>query len=150
MSCRQSTIFRAIGTPSVGELLEHLHVGRPLAGLGLLAAGKPELAEEDVAELLGRADVELLAGELVDLGLDRRRLLREGAGEARKDLPVDLDAAPLHAREHRHQRPLQPLVDARDALGRQPRLQHAPDAQREVGVLRRVAGGAVDRHAVEA
>ena len=37
--------------------------------------------------------------------------------------------------EHRHQRPLQRLVDGGDVLGRQPGFQRAPQPQRHVGVL---------------
>ena len=55
------------------ELVEDIGAGRPGAGLGLLAAGQAELAEEDIAQLLGRADVEVFAGEFVDLALQGRR-----------------------------------------------------------------------------
>src|SRR6516164_3277427 len=83
-----------------GEVLEHARAGRPGAGAGLGAAGQAELAEKDVAELLGRADVESFAGKLVDLGLVAGELLAELARHARQYLPVNLDAAPLHAGEH--------------------------------------------------
>src|SRR5579871_6094245 len=78
-----------------GEILEHARAGRPGAGTGLGAAGQAELAEKDVAELLGRPDVEALAGMLVDLGLVTGELLAELARHARKNLPADLAAAPL-------------------------------------------------------
>ena len=45
---------------------EHLRVGR-VAGLALAAGGQPELLEQDARDLLGRADHELLARELVRL-----------------------------------------------------------------------------------
>ena len=48
----------------LGQLFELARAGRPLPGLGLGAAGQPHLAEQDVAELLGRAGIERLAGEL--------------------------------------------------------------------------------------
>ena len=101
------------GVAFLGQVLEHARAGRPRAGLGLGAAGQPHLAEQDVAELLRAAGIERLAGELPDLRPRAPRgLLREFAGQARQHLPVDRDAAPLHARQHRHQRPLQRLVDA--------------------------------------
>ena len=50
-----------------------LRRGRPRAGLGLRAAGQAHLAEQDVAELLRAAEIERLAGELLDLGLEPRR-----------------------------------------------------------------------------
>ena len=133
----------------LGQLLERARAGRPLAGLGLGAARQPELAEQDVAELLGAAGIERLAGERLDFGLEPAGALRELAREPRQHLPVDRDAAPLHAREHRHQRPLQRLVDRRDVLGGEPRLEHLPQPQRHVGALGGVFGGLVDRDAVE-
>ena len=48
----------------------------------LPAAGQAHLAEQDVAELLGRADIEVLAGKLADLVLEPRDGLGERAGEA--------------------------------------------------------------------
>src|SRR5262249_33245140 len=63
--------------PLLGEIVENPRAGRPLTGLGLSAAGKPEFAEQDVAELLGTARVERLAGERLDLGLERAGALRE-------------------------------------------------------------------------
>ena len=77
----------------------------------------------------------------------RAARLREIAGEARQHLPVDRDAAPLHARQHRHQRPLQRLVDVGHVLGDQARLEHVPQPQRHVGVFGRVFGRLLDRHA---
>ena len=102
----------------LGQVFQHLRAGRPLAGLGLGAAGQAHLAEQDVAQLLRAAGIDRRAGELVDLVLEPGLLLRELAGQPRQHLAVDRDAAPLHARQHRHQRPLQRLVDGRDMLGR--------------------------------
>ena len=124
-----------------GKLVEHVGAGRPGAGLGLLAAGQAELAEQDVAELLGRADVEALAGELVDLVLEPAELLGELAGQARQRLAVDLDAALLHPRQHRHQRPLQRLVEVDHALRGEPRLEREPEASiHRSGKDKRIAG----------
>jgi hypothetical protein len=55
---------QADGRVGVDEALEHLGVDR-LPGLGLLhpVRGQAELVEQDVAELLGRAEVEALADE---------------------------------------------------------------------------------------
>ena len=47
----------------LGQLLQRARAGRPLPGLGLGAAGQRHLAEQYVAELLGRAGIERLAGE---------------------------------------------------------------------------------------
>ena len=51
------------------ELLEHRRVGRE-AGLGAPAAGQVQLVEEDLLELLGAADGELVADVVVDLLLE--------------------------------------------------------------------------------
>ena len=59
------------------QFLEDVGPGRPGARLRLLAARQVELAEQDVAELLRRADVEALAGEFVDLRLEAGEFLRE-------------------------------------------------------------------------
>ena len=60
-----------------GQILEHVRIGTPRAGLRLAAAGQAHAAEENVAKLLGRADIEALAGKLVDLGFDLGRIARE-------------------------------------------------------------------------
>ncbi len=80
----------------LGEFFEQPRAGRPLPGLGLGAALKAELAEQNVADLLRGADIDRLAGKLVDLGFEARRFLREFAGQPRQHLPVDRNAAPLH------------------------------------------------------
>ena len=110
----------------LGQLIQHLRRGRPRAGLGLRAPRQAHLAEQHVAELLRAADVNFLAGDLADLGLDARGGLREIRRQSRQHLAVDRNAAPLHPRQHADQRPLQRLVHSRHVLGRQPRLQHPP------------------------
>ena len=113
-----------------GEVLQHLR-GRSTTApvLVLRAAGQAHLAEQDVAELLGRADVEALAGQLVDLVLERRGALRElarqpatGSGgrprcRAAPCAPAPAPAAAPAARR----RAIRPL-------GGEPRLQHAARA----------------------
>ena len=84
----------------LGEIVEHLRRGRPRAGLGLGAAGQAHLAEEDVADLLGAADIDRLARDLLDFGLDPRGGLREIARQPRQHLAVDRDAAAFHPRQH--------------------------------------------------
>ncbi len=58
----------------LGQILERGGIGRPLAGRGLLAAGQRHLAEQQFAELLGRADIHRFAGERMDFGFERARL----------------------------------------------------------------------------
>ena len=94
-----------------GKLLQRGGVRAPGAGLGAPAAGEAHLVEQDLAELLRRADVEILAGKLPDLVLEPRQALREAAGERGQARALDPDAGPLHQRQHRRDRPLQGLVD---------------------------------------
>ena len=134
----------------LGEVVEHARGGRPGAGRGLLAAGQAHLAEQDVAELLRRAEVERRADDLEDLVLEPRHALREVAGEPREHVAVDRDAAPLHPRQHGNKRPLQRLVDGRHMLGDEPGFQRQPQPQRHIRLLGGVFGGAVERSAGEA
>ena len=60
-----------------GEVFELAGIGRPLAGLGLLAAGKVHLAEQDFAELLRAAHIEFLARRLVGRVFEPRHALLE-------------------------------------------------------------------------
>ena len=80
----------------LGKFFQQPRAGRPLAGLGLGAARQAELAEQDVADLLGAADIDRLAGEFVDLRLQAGGLLRKLARQPRQHLPIDRYAAPLH------------------------------------------------------
>ena len=57
------------------ELFEDRGVGR-VAGLGPLALGQVQLVEEDLLELLGRAEIEVVADVEVDLRLQARHLAR--------------------------------------------------------------------------
>ena len=133
----------------LGELVEDLRRGRPRAGLGLGAAGNSHLAEQDVADLLGAADIDRLARDLLNFGFDPRGGLGEFARQPRQHLAVDRNAAAFHPRQHRDQRPLQRLIDRCHALGDQPRFQHAPQPQDHVGVLGRIGGRLVDRDLIE-
>ena len=110
-------------------------VGR-VARLALPARGKAELLEQDPRDLLGRAEHELLARELVRLRLE----LLDAVGEAGRDLAhpvrVDPDAGVLHLREHRRRAaarssrtaPVPALEQAGAHLRDQPeRQRRAPD-----------------------
>ncbi len=66
-SSRQRSIF-GHDLVLVADRLEHARVGRE-AGLAAALAREAELLEEDLAELLRRADQELLLGELENRAL---------------------------------------------------------------------------------
>ena len=72
-----------IGHTVEAQILQHLGVGARLALGGLLGRFQPQLLEQDLPELRGAADVELVAGDCDDLGADRRRRL---AGARRRRL----------------------------------------------------------------
>jgi hypothetical protein len=63
------------------QLFEDRGVGAVGPGLALLAAGQPQLLEQHVAELLGRADVELVADSqedrLLEIGDAARKVARQ-------------------------------------------------------------------------
>ena len=76
-----------------GQIVEQARARLPLAALGLAAAGQLEVVEQELAELLGRAEVELVAGQLVDLLFQPRDALRERGGEPRQDAGSTLTPA---------------------------------------------------------
>src|SRR5690606_10309727 len=111
---------------------EHVGAGGPGPGLGAGAALELHFVEQDLAELLGRAEIELAAGELVRLGLEGGGALGEIAREPGEDLPVDGDAAPFHAGENRGERALDGLVERGHVLGSKTRLEDAPEPEGHV------------------
>ena len=123
------------------QFFEDRGVGAVGAGLALLAAGQAELFEQHVAELLGRADVELVADGAEDRLLDLGDAPREIPRQFGERGAVDLDPAALHRRDDRHERPFDRLVERGHLLAHQPRLQQHVEAQRRVGAL----GGKVAR-----
>ncbi len=108
---------------------EHGHVGRIGAGLAFLAALQTHFLEQDLPELLRRADGEGLARLGVDLLFQPRDFLREAGGETLEMRAIDLDAGALHLRDDGDQRPVDQLVDARRALAGEARLEARPQAQ---------------------
>ena len=89
----------------VADLGEDAGVGRE-AGLAAALLGQAELLEQDLAELLRRADRELVPGELVDLALELGDALRHPLADLGEALRVELDAGALHRGEHLDQRHL--------------------------------------------
>ena len=85
-------------------------IGR-VARLPLSARRQPELLEQDPGDLLGRAEHELLAGELVRLRLQLLDPVGEPGGDLAHPVGVDADARVLHRRQHLGQRQLDRLVE---------------------------------------
>ena len=80
-----------------------------------LPAGQVELVEEDLLELLGAAQVELVADRGVDVLRQPVDGLAEGPRQLGQRLAVEGHARGLHVRQHRHQRQLQLVEDAAQA-----------------------------------
>ena len=96
--------------------------------------------------MLGGADGEGLAGDLMDFGFQLGDAGGEFGRQAGEGFAVHLDAAMLHAGNHADQRTVNQFVDPACPLIRHPRLEPLPEAQRHVGVLRRIFGRARERH----
>ncbi len=68
----------------------------------------------------------------------------------REQFCVDQDAVALHPEQHFPHRHFDRAVNVVElGVSRQRRVQHLVQAQRDIGVLRRVIGGAFDRHLLE-
>ncbi len=111
--------------------LQRLRVGR-VAGLRLALPGQAQAVEEDPAQLLRRAEVELLAGQLVDAGFQPLHLVLDLAGDLSQAIAVQVDTRLLHGDQHRGQRQLDGAEE----------LPHALLAQRAL-----LLGGQGDDHA---
>ena len=98
------------------HLLQRVGVGRR-TGLRLPDRREPEVLEQDLAQLRRGVDVELLPRMRVDLGFEPAALVVQLLAQVMEEVEVDADARLLHAREHAHERTLDPLVEV-DQLAR--------------------------------
>ena len=124
-----------------GKLLENVGGCRIGARLGLLAAGESHPVEQDLPKLFWRPDIELLAGKIEDLAIERLHAGREIIRHPGQDRRIDGDTGIFHRRQHRNQRPFKPLIDRCNAFDGEPGSQHLPQAQRDIGIL----GGVIQR-----
>ena len=79
----------------VADRLQHARVGGE-AGLAAALARQPELLEQHLAELLRRAEHELLPRQVPDLALERGDLLVDALLDLGQALGVEPDARALH------------------------------------------------------
>ena len=93
----------------VADRAKHARIGR-VARLPLPAGGETELLEQDPRELLRRAELELLAGQLERRRLELLDALREPGGDLAHPVGVDPDPGVLHVRQDRGQRQLDLVV----------------------------------------
>jgi hypothetical protein len=134
---RQREVLRQLG--------EHLLVGAGRAGGGLLLHRQAELAEQDLADLLGAADVEGLAGEFVQLALQPDQALAELVALLLQHGGVDQHAVALDAAQQRGGRHLDLLVDPAQLVV-EAREEPPMHRQAHLAVLARILGGARHVH----
>ena len=133
------------------ELLERVGLGRPAELRPAHALGRQaELVEQQLAELLRRADVELLARELEDPRLERREPGIDLAAELLEPLGVDVNAHPLDLRQQARDRHLDGAIELLQATGCELRRQHVRDREQRVGHRARPRCGPLDLDALEA
>ena len=132
----------------LGQLLQHVGIGaRP--GLGFLDDRQAELLEQHLRELLGRADVERMAGQLFDFLLQLRRAARRSARSARRAAagstrtPVNSMSASTSISGTSTR-----FVELAELHFGEPRRQNRLHAQRNVGIFGRIGGHLGDRHFV--
>ncbi len=120
------------------DRLQHPGVGGE-AGLAAPLAREAELLEEDLPELLGRGDQELLVREREDFPFELRDLLAHAPRDLQQAGHVEAHPRELHRAQHHHERQLdvahQPLQAALGDLLALPRSERAEQ--------QRVAGGGV-------
>ena len=95
-------IFAGSGCWSA-SCFEHVGVGAG-AGLRLLDDRQLELVEQHLGELLGRGDVERVAGQLFDLDFQLFEPLAVARAQLGEPRGIDADAVELHVGEHVDQR----------------------------------------------
>ena len=134
----------------LGQFGQHAFRGGRLAAGGLGDYRAAELVIEDRAELLGRAEVELLAGNIEGLAFQLHQLVAQLDALLAEQLRIDQRTVALDARQHRHQRHL----DLGQHLEQRWRLlqlaeQGLVQAQGDIGVLGSVGPRLLDGDLVE-
>ena len=108
------------------QLLQHLFVGRRLAGRRFLDDRQLHPLEQDLADLPRRSQVERTAGGLIGLLFERRHPLAELATLLREQLRVDQHAVPLHLEQHIAHRDLDVRIHVRKlGIGRDAGIEDA-------------------------
>ena len=101
MACQAFQGFLTCGRLAVARLAGH---------------GQPEFRIEDLAKLLGRAQVEAFSGLVVDFLGQHAQFLAHLAKEVLEGQHVDTDACILHAGQHGRERQLQIVVEIGEAV----------------------------------
>ena len=144
----QAAVLQQLGGQGVvlGQLFQHLFVGAAGAGGGLLDHGHAQLVEEDFAQLLGAAQVEGLACNLVCLGFELQDALAQFVALCGERGCVNQHAVAFDAVQGLTARDFQLVDEAQFVIRLQQGPQGVVHVQRLVGVFARVSGGLVHRH----
>jgi len=131
-------IFHDLGDDGMlrRERGERGFVGGVLAGLGFLCLGiERELAEENFAELLGRADVEFSQCVLVDRGLEAREIGAQFFADFLERDGIEADAFVFHGGEDGQERRFDFGEDAFLTRFLQQRREFGVELESEVGAF---------------
>ncbi len=116
------------------EIFQNVHRRRDHLALAVLhRLGQVQFVEENVAQLLGRIDVEFCPGLFVDLAGFDRTLAVQTHGKLTEDGGIDLDPGFLHPRQHRNERQIDLLIDVRQSRGLDFSAQYGRDASSDIG-----------------
>ncbi len=132
-----------------GEVFEHVHVGAG-AGLGALEHRQLLLREQNLLKLLGRADVELPAGELVDFAFKLKQPLAVLPAELARAAPRRSACRCIPARPARRSAAFPACIESviERRLFRASLASERHEPQRHVGVFGGVLRDLRDRHFV--
>jgi hypothetical protein len=131
--------------------LQHFLVGRRRAGRGLLDDGQLQLDEENLADLLGRTEVERAARQFVRLLLELHDARAQFGRLHAQQRGVDQHAVALDLVQHHGGRQLDLAVDEGEfRIGFDVALHGLVQAQRDVGILAGILGRAAQLDLVEA
>ena len=130
---RHAAPFQNLGDdfmPCFRQRFQHIGRGRISAGLALAAARQTHFAEQHIAQLLRRADIERMPGEFVNFLFQRFA----GAWRSRslccaQNFGIDAHADAFPSAPRRNQRPFDAFINARHMLLRDLRLEQMPEAQ---------------------
>ena len=148
-SWRQAKIVEGSGWPAAASASSTFAPVVWLPVLVLREAARPCSWNSTSLSCLGEPRLKRAPGQPVGLLLELGHAREEVGREVLQHLAIDPDAAPLHGRQHRDQRPLEGLVHPRAALARDGELEQPVQPQGHVGRLGGVGGGPGDRRPIE-
>ncbi len=135
----------------LGQFLQHFLIGGRCARGGLLDHRQLQLAEQDLAQLLGRIQIEGLAGQVVSLLFDFQHAFAEIVRLLAQAVAIDQHAIAFDLLQHHRGRDFDLLVDeAQLVIMLDLRPHGVMQGQRDFCIFSRIFGGAFDGHFIEA